>query len=138
MDLCQTPLVWKPKGRMAFGRMDFTMTALGGYLQAVGGRYGSDHYQNVERYDPKLNTWSAVANFPTYVIWRHCAVANEEENRLYVIGGDYADAIEDVYLGIRPEIWYYQVRLSQTFLWWKEEAGSWRYFSKNKVFHIVH
>ena len=138
MDLSQTPLVWTPKARMSFQRMDFTMTALGGYFWAVGGRYGSDHYQTVERYDPALNTWSAVANFPNYAIWKHCAVADEEENRLYVIGGDYADPVKNVYLGIRPEIWYYQVRLSQTFLWWVEEGGSWQYFFKNKVFDIVY
>ena len=109
LDITETPLVWKATKQMPLRLMDFTLTALGGRFYAVGGRYGTNKYSNNNIYRARTNSWKSMANYP-YYIWRHCAVADAENDRFFVIGGDYSNSM-GVYQGVRSDIRYYQVSI---------------------------
>ena len=65
-------------------RLSAAAAVLEGKLYAVG---GADHVLSVERYDPALDAWEAVA--PMAEARRYHAVA-ELDGKLYAVGGEDA------------------------------------------------
>lgn len=55
------------------------MTAAGNFLYAIGGRsvlYPDTALSNVERYDPKSDTWTFIANISSSGILGVCSLGN--------------------------------------------------------------
>ena len=80
---------------MATARQAHSMAVLDGKLYAVGGFNDDDQFLcSVERYDPALNAWEAVA--PMAVAREAPAVA-VLDGKLYAVGGnDMDDAFNSV------------------------------------------
>ena len=70
---------------MAEARQTHDMAVLDGKLYAVGGYDGGGVLSSVERYDPALDAWEAVAPMAT-ARSRH-AVAVVLDGKLYAVGG---------------------------------------------------
>ena len=98
---------WVPRRSMKERRMEFTMTSLSGNLWALGGTYKDSYSNTLEMYDPNTDTWTTKSTYPVR-IWRHCTVADHENNRLYTMGGDYAYD-KGKHVGIWNRVYYYNV-----------------------------
>ncbi|KAF3695474.1 Kelch-like protein 20 [Channa argus] len=64
------------------------LVAMDGYLYAIGGHDSTTALNTMERYDPKMDTWSKQ---PPMLTRRTRAVAAVLESHLYVIGGNDGD-----------------------------------------------
>lgn len=100
---------------MAFGHAYYELISYGGSLYAIGGHDGSET-NIMERYTPGEG-WVRAANMPyknhryptdqsvNFLVlcktFRFCAVADEENDRIYMIGG--------VTTAVRYSVRYYKV-----------------------------
>ena len=87
-------------------RRDFPLLKYDNYMYVIGGyEYwdgGSSCRSNVWRIKADGTSWKSRASYPM-LIHRHCGVADQDHDRLYVVGGHDCDA------GGRAEVYYYTV-----------------------------
>jgi len=86
LDLKADKKEWKEIAPMIKGRAQHSLIATGGKIYAIGGETFWSHQDNMEVYDPKLNTWTMGASFLSYRL-DACAVASEDGKSIYLIGG---------------------------------------------------
>lgn len=79
---------------MQHKRLGLSVAVLSGKLFATGGTNGSTALNDVEHYDPKLNSWTTVASMNVRRYGHRSVVVN---NILYAMGGynlGYSNSIE--------------------------------------------
>jgi N-acetylneuraminic acid mutarotase len=81
--------MWTKKADMQTPRYHFSACAIDGKIYAIGGLSegeGGDipAFSTVERYDPKANRWTNVADMPTARFFPAASLAN---GKIYVMGG---------------------------------------------------
>lgn len=91
---------WTERAEMPTPRNHTCAGAINGKIYVIGGRIGaafiaaSSNLNNVEGYDPATNTWSGpLTKMPTA---RSAVACGVYENKLYVAGGEWQNATEQV------------------------------------------
>jgi len=84
IDTNDTEATWQQGPSMAYVHAWYELISYGGSLYAIGG-YDQSETNIMERYTPGEG-WVRMANMP-YTNHRFCAVADEENDRIYMIGG---------------------------------------------------
>lgn len=73
---------WYYRAPLNSWRFDVCIAELNGYIYAVGGGYGSEHINIVERYDPAKDAWKKCRSWSLLILWTDLDISNRSETRI--------------------------------------------------------